>query len=87
MHSGKPREYPPTILLFEKGPGPRGVARMKTKTRDLLATVLRMLQHADFRNQVKQHPQDFSRQRKVGFVSLVSIILNYGASYHPTRMG
>ncbi len=49
---------------------------MKDKTRNLWATVIRLLQQAEYRDQVKQRPQDFTRDRKVGFVSLLAIILN-----------
>ena len=51
-------------------------ALMKAKTRGLWEAMSRMLQHTGYQDQVKQHLQDFSRQRKIGFVSLMAIILN-----------
>ncbi len=53
---------------------------VKDKTRNLWAIVTRLLQQASYRDQVKQRPPDFTRDRKVGF-------LLYGASHHANRIG
>ncbi len=49
---------------------------MKDKTRNLWASVVRLLHQPNYRDQVKERPQDFTRDRKVEFLSLLSIILN-----------
>lgn len=49
---------------------------MTQKTQDLWNTVSPLLKQWDFRNRAKERPVDFTRERKIGFVGVVSIIFN-----------
>ena len=49
---------------------------MTQKTQDLWNTVSQLLKQWDFRNRAKERPVDFTRERKIGFVGVVSIIFN-----------
>jgi len=52
------------------------VVLMPEKTLDLIHTVGKKLHDWRFRERSKERPPDFTRERKVGFVDVVSIILN-----------
>ena len=49
---------------------------MPNKALDLIKAVGKTLQDLGFRERSKEHPTDFTRDRKVGLVGIVSIILN-----------
>ncbi len=49
---------------------------MPNQALDLIKAVGKTLQDLGFRERSKEHPTDFTRDRKVGLVGVVSIILN-----------
>lgn len=49
---------------------------MFKKARDLFKTVFNLLHQPEFREEAKEWPSDFTRQRKVGFVDVMAIIIN-----------
>ncbi len=49
---------------------------MPNKALDLINAVGKTLQDLGFRQRSKEHPSDFTRNRKLGFVGVVSIIIN-----------
>ncbi len=49
---------------------------MERKTSWLGTLVGKYLRSGEFRDRARQRPQAFTRQRKVGFVGVVSMILN-----------
>lgn len=73
----KAPQCPSSLTGFEKEPGGGGRReRLNEKTRALFDRVSRLLQKTSFPVTAKQRPQDFTRQRKMGFLAVWSVIVN-----------